>query len=833
MKKLLQNGILLLGVVLLTTTATFSQGTTTPPATPTPPATTPPATTTAPAPAPDQPIKGPFATDTTPTTVAPTGPVNPDTLQVSIAFVKADLPSVLGFLSMASGIPIVIDGDLNGTVTIQSVKSVTLTEAYDVINSALRVRGYTMLGSLKDKIIRVVPLKKAAGEPIPLRTDPTKVGDSDSIITEVIPLQFISALKLKDELKPLVPDDQANMLAVSSTNTLVLTDSEANIKRLLQIISLLDVDTSDVINLEVYQCKYASASILIASLSQALGLTNGQSTPPTSSTATTPVNPFMRGGPGGGGGRFGPNQPTTPTTTPDSDAGGLISMQGQLNIASDDRTNSLIIAGSKAKIALVLKLVTKLDIDTTPEVTERTFQLKFADATMVASQLTSLFQQSASSSASGGGGNPFQRMMAAAATSATPSYISLKENTIVADVRTNSVLVTASKQNMEEFQDVIATLDIPNPIDNVVHTYQLKFLQATTVATELQNLFSGNAQTGSTNASRTVAVGNATMTTNTGDPLSQLKNITVVADPKSNSLLITGPPQAFASIEALIKRIDVRISEVYIEVKVIDVNLTNQDQFGIEWNLLSGSLTNSIASATGTTSYNGNGTTGSQNFGMANTLAGGGFSYGLISGNLQAFLYGIGANGNAKVISSPNITAEDNTPSSVTIGETVPYESGSSVTNGVTTYSTANEPVNISLSVTPHVNESTDVVGLDVDQIVNEILIPAAPPLNAPTLANREAKTSVMVKDGQTIVIGGMFTDEVTRNENNVPFLSKIPLLGELFKSHNNVKNRTELMVFLTPHILTDDTVIQTITNKVKIESDSFTSPLSDEKKKR
>ena len=286
MKKLLYS-LLIVGL-LLTAMVALSQDTGTPPAPTTPPTTdtaptTPAAPTTPTEPAApktpatppangETPIQGPFA-NTTPgnTTIAPTGPVDPDKLQVSIAFVRADLPNVLGFLSMASGIPIIIDGDLNGTVTISSVKTVSLTEAYDVINSALRVRSYTMVGTLKDKLIRVVPLKKAFVERPALHTgtDPTVVGESDTVITQVIPLHYISALKLMGELKPLVPDDQANLIAVSSTNTLILTDTEANVKRLLQIIALLDKDNSDVVNLEVYQCKFASAAILINSLSQA------------------------------------------------------------------------------------------------------------------------------------------------------------------------------------------------------------------------------------------------------------------------------------------------------------------------------------------------------------------------------------------------------------------------------------------------------------------------------------------------------------------------------------------------------------------------------------
>jgi general secretion pathway protein D len=251
--------------------------------------------------------------------------------------------------------------------------------------------------------------------------------------------------------------------------------------------------------------------------------------------------------------------------------------------------------------------------------------------------------------------------------------------------------------------------------------------------------------------------------------------------------------------------------------------------------LTKGVTPNVTTSADGSpiTNYKVNGQVGGQSFGLNSLItSGGGFDYGVISGSLQAFLYGIGTKSNVKVLSTPTITAEDNTPSLVTIGETIPYASSTTISNGTTSYGVTNENVAIALNVTPHVNEATDVVGLDVDQTVNEVLVPAAPPLNAPTLATREARTSVMVKDGQTIVIGGMFDNETDRTESNVPFLSKIPGLGELFKSHNNTTKKTELMVFLTPHILTDDQKIQATTDKIQKITNEITDPVQTKNKK-
>ena len=770
--------------------------------------------------------RGPWQTEPDTSVTGPTQPVNPDTLEVSVSFVKADLPNVLAFLSMASGVPIVVDGDVKGTVTITSMNKVPLTMAYEVINSALRVRGYTMVGTLKDSVIRVVPLKRALAERPAVKegVDASTIGTSDTVITQVMPLQYISATKLRDEIKPLVPDDQGNLLAVSSTNTLIVTDTEANVKRLAQIVTLLDKDTSDVISLEVYQCKYSSSTNLIASLSQALGLVNGASVTP-QQQQSQPQGPQQPQG----GRQFGRGaQPNAqPAATTSDDTGGLISLQGELHLASDDRTNSIIISASKQKIAMVLDLVKKLDVDTTPEVSARVFQLKYADATMVTSQLTALFQQPQGSSTTGNN-NPFlQRLGLTTTPTDDKAYAGLKRNMIVADLRTNSVVVTATQQNMEQFEAVIKQLDTQDSLNEVARTYPLKYAVASTLATSLTTLFNGNTQS---NIGRNVNI-SSTATAYNGDPISSLRNITVVAETKTNSLMITAPPQAFPMIENMLTQLDRRTDQVFIEVAVVDVALTDETKYGVEWNYGNSNYVNGSTSTTTSTtgtSTNGTSTTttttnpnstkdgsvagsASQNFGLNQLFQqGGGLKYSILNNNLSALLYGLGTKSNVKVYSTPTITTANGVAGLITIGENYPYVSSVATTGDTVQTTTAFVPIAIALTVTPHVNVASNLIGLDVDQTINELngLVTNVDGSTSPIVGNREAKTSVMVTDGQTIVIGGMIQDDISKANNSVPFLSNIPLLGELFKSHDNTKQRSELMVFLTPHILRTDQLI-------------------------
>lgn len=711
-------------------------------------------------------------------------PSDPASIEVSLDFVKADLTNVLGFLSLASGIPIITDADVKGTVTITGVQKVPLSLAYDVINSALRVRGYTMVGTLRDTMIRVVPLKKAIADRavVQVGADLDKIGTGDAIITQVIPLQYISAAKLRDELKPLVADDQANMLAVSSTNTLIITDTEGNVRRLVQIINILDKDTSDVVDVEVYQCKYASAPVLVSSLEKVLNTAN--------SSATRMNQPNRgEGGPP-------PEQGGPPPSATSSD--GVLSLKGELRISADERTNAIIISASRPKIDMVLGLIAKLDVNTTSEVHAKIFHLQYADATIVANQLNTLFEQP-----QGGNNNRMNFMMWGMPDTSSASktdYAGLKRNMIVADVRSNSVVVTATEQNMQQFESMIRDLDSPTVLSDITRTFQLKYANATELASTLNSLFRGNTQRGFSLRDLFSNTSNQT-----GDPIASLKNITVVADSKSNTLLFTGPPQAFSMIEGILTQLDRRTVQVFIEVAIVDVTLDNTTKFGIEW-----TWNSDEKAPDGTTPRETIGT----NFGLSSEKLG--LRYSIISDNLKALLHALQTRSDVRVYSTPSITTADNVPAKISIGQDVPFVSSSEETSGGNFRQTVEfKNVSIALNVTPHVNETSDLINLDVQQTINE-LIGTEAELNAPIIANREAKTTVMVDDGQTIVIGGIIKQNRERELNAVPILSKIPLLGEAFKSRTWRNTQSELMVFLTPHILRDEQSTAEITKQAQ-----------------
>ncbi|HAH86275.1 MAG TPA: hypothetical protein DCL60_02775 [Armatimonadetes bacterium] len=710
----------------------------------------------------------------------------------SMSFDKADAQSVIKYFSMISRVPVVVDPELKGNITIICSSRLTLADIYEVINSALRVRGYTMVGGLASKVIRVVPLKKAV-------TDATGVNSgkeltpgiiSGELITQVVPLEYVGSDKLRDELKTLVSSDQASIISISSANTIVITDNADNIRRLMDVIKSVDKYTLGAIEVQVYQCKYANAEGLVTTLNTLFQLKT--------SAATSNTAIQMRGA-----------QPRGAQGTPAQAAAGrsdLIDMKGEIHIAADQRTNRLVISGTRERVESVLNVVKELDVDIESEVKVKFFTLQYADAKTVADQLNNLFVQSASTTAQATAGRNQFRMPVPANTaqqSQAGDYAGLKRNMVVADIRTNAVIITATEQNMRAFESVIKSLDAPKVLSEITRVYPLKYAKAATLAETLTRLFSGSTSVGSSSRSSygiasIFGLGSSSLDANS--PLAQLKNITVIAEAKTNSLLVTGPPNSAVLVADLVAKLDKSPAQVFIEVAIVDVTLTDDTKFGIEWEW------NQIIS--------GNTHNAKTNFDLADNVLG--FKYNVVGENVRALLHALKSRDNVKVLSTPTITTADNVEAKISIGEDQPYITGQTRQSDGSIVTTVDfKKVAVSLTVTPHVNESSDVLSLDVHQTINEI-VSFNTELNAPVVADREAQTSISVRDGQTIVIGGIIKENKEHYTKAVPILSSIPLIGELFKSKQNVVKRSELMVFLTPHILRTEQDVTDVTKDAR-----------------
>jgi general secretion pathway protein D len=266
-------------------------------------------------------------------------------------------------------------------------------------------------------------------------------------------------------------------------------------------------------------------------------------------------------------------------------------------------------------------------------------------------------------------------------------------------------------------------------------------------------------------------------------------NIKIVAEDTTNSLIITTYKRNLEVLSKIIKQLDVILPQVLIEAKIVEVTLDDNSKFGIEW------MWEHSTTADGK-SYQQNGTT---NFGLADEIYG--LKYTIAGKAIDTLLMALEKNTNVNILSTPKILTVDNKQAIINIGQEVPYlESTQQTSTGVVT-SYAFKDVGVILTVTPRINKS-GTVSLDVDQQINSLIEFTL--FNAPVIAKRQATASVTVRDGQTMIIGGIMQDNKTETINRVPIISSIPFIGKLFQRKEVTATKTELMVFITPHIIRD-----------------------------
>ena len=716
---------------------------------------------------------------------------------ISMKFKDADLDYVLDFFSKAAGYTIIKDADIKGRVTIISDKDIPVDQALSVLNSILTIRGYSSISN--GKTLRIVSLDSAKREntQIKVGTDPDQIEADDTIVTQIMPLVSANAAQIVKDLKDLIPS-YGIMVAHNQSNSLILTATSANIKRFAQIVKELDIPMSDAIKVEVFPIKYRDATNLATVLTN-LFKTEGTSTTQQEQARIAAMQRF-RGGPGG----FGPPgmqqvEGDQQTSSTDSQ---ILQIRSNVRVVADKDTNSIVVSASKENIDLIRSIIEKLDTQIVGQAETRIFSLQHADATEVADELSDLFRTSTSTSRQaqsifgfrggfpgqmGPGGLQFQQQ--GTGQSGT-GILGLPEINVVADTRTNSVIVTTTTQQMENIGLLIKQLDIDvSEYGETTVVYPLENANASTLAQVLNNLFQTTAfeqRRGMTSVSaRGGVMGTAAETIESARGLTG--NVKIVAETTTNSLIITTYQRNIEILNKIIKSLDVILPQVLIEAKIVEVTLDDSSKFGIEW--MWEHTTNS-----GGKSYQQNGTT---NFGLSNEVYG--LKYAVLGQTIESLLMALEKNTKVNVLSTPKILTVDNKQAIINIGQEVPYLESTQQTNTGLVTSYSYKDVGVILTVTPRINKS-GTVSLDVNQQINNLIEFTL--FNAPIIAKREATASVTVKDGQTMIIGGIMQDNKTETINRVPILSSLPFIGNLFKRKEITSTKTELIVFITPHII-------------------------------
>ncbi|MDC5586617.1 type II secretion system secretin GspD [Acinetobacter baumannii] len=422
---------------------------------------------------------------------------------------------------------------------------------------------------------------------------------------------------------------------------------------------------------------------------------------------------------------------------------------------------------------------------------------------------------------------------------------------IIADNRTNRILIKGDPQTRKRIRHMIEMLDVPSA-DRLggLKVFRLKYASAKNLSEILQGLVTGQAVSSSNNSSNSsnssnpinslignnqnsgsntsgsngASISTPAINLNGNSNSSNQNNITsfnqngvsIIADNAQNSLVVKADPQLMREIESAIQQLDVRRQQVLIEAAIIEVSGKDADQLGVQWalgDINSGigliNFTNAGSSlASLAAGYLTGGAAGlGSAIGAGSSIALGKYKEGA-DGSRQlygALIQALKENTASNLLSTPSIVTMDNEEAYIVVGQNVPFVTGSVTTNstGINPYTTVErKDVGVTLKVIPHIGEN-GTVRLEIEQEVSNVQ--ASKGQAADLITNKRAiKTAVLAEHGQTVVLGGLVSDDVEFNRQGIPGLSSIPYLGRLFRSDTRSNTKRNLLVFIHPTIVGD-----------------------------
>ena len=402
---------------------------------------------------------------------------------------------------------------------------------------------------------------------------------------------------------------------------------------------------------------------------------------------------------------------------------------------------------------------------------------------------------------------------------------------IVADERTNSVIVSGELQARQRVIELAKRLDSELQSSGNTRVFYLKYAKAEELVPVLKGVSDSIVAEvqGATGAAG--AQGGRSASANQG------RAISIEAHADSNSLVITAQPDMMRSLEEVLRQLDIRRAQVLVEAIIVEVFEGDGTDFGVQWLNANGGGTNfnngntipiisvaggaavasQVTRGTTTTSIV-NGTTvttttpdSNRDYSvLADVLSGlNGAMLGFYKGDWAAILQAVRTSTNSNVLATPHITTMDNQEAFFLVGQEVPVITGSTTgSNNTNPFQQVDrQEVGIKLKVTPQINEG-DAVQLTIEQEVSSIGGATAVDI---TINKREIKTTVMADDGATVVLGGLIDEDVQESESKVPLLGDIPILGHLFKSTSVTKQKRNLMVFIKATIVREGSAISGI----------------------
>jgi len=374
---------------------------------------------------------------------------------------------------------------------------------------------------------------------------------------------------------------------------------------------------------------------------------------------------------------------------------------------------------------------------------------------------------------------------------------------VLADQRLNALLVFGNESTKKAVRELASKLDVAPPeASSKVNVYYLENTDATEMAKVLDGVVKGISAQAVTVPGQPGAAAPQTSPFESG-------KITITADKASNSLVIMASPNDYNNLAQVIKKLDRRSKQVFVQVLIAEVSLDKSRELGLQSGVLGGGVLNKYLTVAGL--YDPLGTLGS----IGSILTQGGTLTPDVTAspvNLTSVLKALDKNGLVNILSTPNILTSDNKEAEINVGENVPFQGSATQSSIGTTTSVERKDIGINLKIKPQVSEG-DYIRMDINQEISAVKDSKGQAIDLIT-TKRSAKTSVVVKDKETVVIGGLIQDTEDETVQKVPFLGDIPGLGWLFKTKTKTRKKTNLMILLTPRIVRDAADLMTVSDE-------------------
>ena len=465
----------------------------------------------------------------------------------------------------------------------------------------------------------------------------------------------------------------------------------------------------------------------------------------------------------------------------------LIASNNTINAYANN--NTLVITDYTSNLARIEKIIESIDKPTGSD--PIMIPLQYASALDVAQTINRLFAEAAQNQASP---DPSLRFA------------------VTVDARSNSILArSGDPSRLSRVRQLVAMLDSPTSTAGNIHVVYLKNAEAVKLAEILRAIYTGESALGQTRAA-TPAGAAPLGQAQTQAPAAASQPGIIQADAATNSIIITAPDAIYNNLRAALEKLDVRRAQVYVEALIAEVSANKAAEFGVQWQDLTGAG-RTTGQVFGGTNF---GSSGQNIIGISQnpTTAGQGLNIGVIKGtvtvggaqilNLGLLVRALESDANANILSTPTLLTLDNEEAKIVIGQNVPFITGSYAVSAAATTPTPfqtveRKDVGLTLKIKPQISEG-GAVRLQISQEVSSV----QDSTNASGIITnkRSVESTVLVDDGQIVVIGGLIQDTVNDTVSKVPGLGDLPLIGSLFRYTTRARNKTNLMVFLRPTLL-------------------------------